>query len=254
VMAFAKRLLLCALHCTPPVAAGLVFLDSEVCKIRTSLRQDMLCSVEGRPEGEGCKEPASGYTQLGNFDALKRDPLYACTAPPSAWELSLMRLHFHPSVQAFASSFLSADSGHVISYTGDPTVDFSLSSFLNRFSYKNPKKSQVDIRRRRSQAQSEDPVNVLASSGHDGDMAPDKAFFYKFFGDRNRLRAEGKSRNRSRHKKSEDDDEDGSDLGSDFGEDAIDRFADKLADDLMEDNDEDDVPDMDEEMEDEDLG
>ena len=248
-----KRLLVCTLHCTPPVAAGLVFLVSEVCKSRLSLRQELIGAVEVLPE-EPPKGSTGGYAQLGNFDASKRDPLYACSATPTAWELSMMRLHFHPSVRAFACSFLNAEEGHAISYKGDPTVDFSLSSFLNRFSYKNPKKSQVDIRRRRSQAHVEDPMNILASAGKEGDVAPDKVFFYKFFGDRNRLRAEGKSRNRSRHKKSEDnEDGDDSDLGSDLGEDAIDRFADKLADDLMENNDdEDDLGDFDEQDDDED--
>jgi ribosome biogenesis protein MAK21 len=261
VMAFVKRLLLCTLHCTPPIAAGLVFLVSEVCKTRPSLRDDLLQKVESlTPAGNRDSVAESSYSQLGNFDASKRDALYACAAAPSAWELSLMRLHFHPSVQAFANSFLSAETGHAISYSGDPTVDFSLSSFLNRFSYKNPKKSQVDVRRRRSQASAEDPMNLLASSANadagDSAVAPDKMFFYKFFGDRSRLRAEGKSRNRSRHKKSEDDDDDdddNSDLGSDFGEEAIDRFADKLADDLMQDNDDEDLDvDIDEDDDDDD--
>lgn len=247
-MAFVKRLLLCTLHSTPPIAAGLVFLVSEVCKSRLSLRDDLLKTVETL---SSFADKDSTYMQLGNFDASKRDALYACAAAPSAWELSLMSLHFHPSVQAFANSFLSAETGHKITYSGDPTIDFSLSSFLNRFSYKNPKKSQVDVRRRRSQVSTEDPMNMLASSnGANNDesvIAPDKMFFYKFFGERSRLRAAGKSRNRSRHKKSEDDDDDddNSDLGSDFGEEAIDRFADKLADDLMQDNDDEDVIDDD---------
>lgn len=243
-MGFVKRLLVCSLHSTPPVAAGIIFLVSEVSKTRLSLRQDLLATVESLPESLG-----EGYFNLGNFDASKRDGQFACTTAPSAWELSMMRLHFHPSVQAFASSFLGADTDHKITYNGDPTVDFSLSSFLNRFSYKNPKKSQVDIRRRRSQVQAEDPVNLSSVSA--ADAAPEKMFFYKFFGERNRLRAEGKSRNRSRHRKSEDDDDDDdSDLGSDMGEDAIDRFADKLAEDLMENHDDEDV-DLDD---DDDLG
>ena len=61
-------------------------------------------------------------------------------------------------------------------------------------------------------------------------VAPDKAFFHRFFGSRAGLIEKGLvSKSVRRKSKSEDaDDEDG-----DLGEEGIDRFADKLAEDLM---------------------
>mmetsp|Transcript_26221 Transcript_26221/g.38852 ORF Transcript_26221/g.38852 Transcript_26221/m.38852 type:complete len:902 (-) Transcript_26221:36-2741(-) len=245
VMAYVKRVLLCASHSTAPVAAGLIFLVSEVCKARPTVRDQLLSRVETVDAPEDSEEM---YWALGNFDASKRDPEHSCKAPASAWEMTLFRSHFHPSVQAFATSFLDPRSDHTISYSGDPTVDLSLTAFLNRFAYKNPKKSMVEQRRRRAQAAQEDPVNSSAFvHAQPSEIAPEKAFFYKFFGDRNRLRAEGKSRNRSKKRQSEDDDDDdddNSDLGSDFGEEEIDKFADRLAEDLMEDHDDEDLSDM----------
>ncbi len=94
----------------------------------------------------------------------------------------------------------------------------------------------------------EEPVNLevarLVESGNShsaadtATMAPDKAFFVKFFADRSRLEESGKSRPRSRKealrrlRKGEDEQNDGED-----SEAAIDDFADQLAEKMLKEND-----------------
>lgn len=45
-------------------------------------------------------------------------------------------MHVHPTVRLWAQNLLS---GETLTYNGDPLLDFSLSNFLDRISYKNPK-------------------------------------------------------------------------------------------------------------------
>jgi ribosome biogenesis protein MAK21 len=267
VMAFLKRLGICALQSSAPIAAGLLFLISEVYRARPNLLVMMTCGEtlvphkvhrESKPKGkqgdndndeEG--EDDSSNHQLGNFEASKREPAFAVTGTPALWEASLLRNHFHPSVRSFSSSVLEAP--HCITFAGDPTTEFSLSAFLNRFAYKNPKKQHSD-KIRRPQAIGEEPLNTtsfLRSSL--ADIAPDKIFFHKFFGEKEKLRMEGKSRDRSKRKQLDSDDEgDNESVGSDdevnFDEKAIDKFATKLAEDMMRDND--DLVDIDDDFSD----
>jgi hypothetical protein len=42
------------------------------------------------------------------------------------------------------SEALAQPPAHSIVFVGDPTVEFSLMAFLNRFAYKNPKKSVAE--------------------------------------------------------------------------------------------------------------
>ena len=51
-----------------------------------------------------------------------------------------MTKHFHPTVQLFVENILH---GQKIKYFGDPLRDFSLPHFLERFSFKNPKKFET---------------------------------------------------------------------------------------------------------------
>jgi ribosome biogenesis protein MAK21 len=201
------------------------------------------------------------YHQLGNFDGDKRAPEYSCAGTPGMWEVPLLRMHYHPSVQSFVKSFSSTETNHVITYPGDPTVDFSLSSFLNRFSYKNPKKRQFANGNHRSISLqlSEAPVNSseFINLSYE-EVSPDKEFFHRFFNTQINLRNSGKSRFK---RGKDDDDSDGSDAsdydefgsdidGGDDDEAEMDKFADKLANDLMEKEDDVDIDDDDDDMED----
>jgi hypothetical protein len=49
-------------------------------------------------------------------------------------------------VKSFSQSIL--ETPHLITFAGDPTTEFSLTAFLNRFAYKNPKKQHSEKIRR----------------------------------------------------------------------------------------------------------
>ena len=187
---------------------------------------------------------------IGCYDAAKRNPLYACVnnQSPSLFEIALLRHHFHPSTKAFATALLQAPE-HEISFQGDPLVEFSTMAFLNRFAYKNPKQKIADSLKKTTDT--EEPINLVFTQGEVdvNSIAPEKHFFYKFFGEREVLRSMGKSKDRKKKKDNgefdSDDDEDedvdkdvdmdGKDEDEeDLDEEAeIDRFADKLAADMM---------------------
>lgn len=202
------------------------------------------------------------------YDALKREPLYALhtghnvdplsyesidngnnsngshnrsskagETVPTLWETALLMCHFHPSVKAFMNGF-SAPS-HKIDFTGDPISDFSITAFLNRFAYKNPKKKrETDTSSNKTKQHlscDEEPINLVLdptnSTGESSSaLSTDKLFFYKYFTEREKLRSEGKVRNRSKKNKSSHADDEDLDEND---EDAMDMFADKLADDMM---------------------
>uniref|UniRef100_A0A1B0CVZ1 CCAAT-binding factor domain-containing protein n=2 Tax=Lutzomyia longipalpis TaxID=7200 RepID=A0A1B0CVZ1_LUTLO len=73
---------------------------------------------------------------------LKYDPFYRNPSGAGAQyapfvELLRFSAHFHPTVQKFVECVLERKKN---TYYGDPLVDFSLTQFLDRFSFKNPKK------------------------------------------------------------------------------------------------------------------
>lgn len=82
------------------------------------------------------KEVKKKFNSEG-FNPMNRNPLYANGELCTYSELRLLSQHFHPTVALFASQILSNE---LITYTGDPLKDFTLLRFLERFSFKNPKK------------------------------------------------------------------------------------------------------------------
>ena len=73
------------------------------------------------------------------YDAAKRDPQYAQGEHSFLNELYLLQKHYHPSVQRMSKFILQNYNKEIISYDGDPLVDFSLINFLEKFMLKNPK-------------------------------------------------------------------------------------------------------------------
>ena len=105
-MAFLKRLSMCAIQCSAPIAAGLLLLISEVCKVRQPLLSMLINSEQLAAEAQGGDGEASGggdddnaendsnegdedeganWHMLGNFDASKREPAYAVSRRPGRW-------------------------------------------------------------------------------------------------------------------------------------------------------------------------
>ena len=196
------------------------------------------------------------------YDMRKREPQYSNAERSCFWELVPLASHAHPSVAAMARTLLA---GTHISYDGDPLRDLTLHSFLDKFIQKKPKtagagggEGGVEGARGASLMQPL-PLRKLSASTHgvatttsgdnadgpDGlsappvvlreldakDVAPDDAFFYKFYA----LQAQGVGAKKKKEKKKkrggDDDDEealvsDGEDGGDSDDSDAIDDFLD----------------------------
>jgi len=96
-----------------------------------------------------------------------------------------LRRHYHPSAMKFANLLMNGQS---IIYAGDPLQDFSQTAFLERFVYKNPKKSSKRGNDSIMQSKyvrkslTEQPVNSLNFlSRKEEDIPEEQQFFYQFF-------------------------------------------------------------------------
>merc|ERR1712071_208955 len=82
------------------------------------------------------KNIQSKNTRIG-YDAMARNPTFARAEQSGGfWEVKQLTDHFHPSVALFATTVME---GSGIEYSGDPLQDFTLSRFLDRFVFRNPK-------------------------------------------------------------------------------------------------------------------
>jgi hypothetical protein len=70
---------------------------------------------------------------------LKREPKYANADSTQLFELASLCLHSHPTVRLWAQSLIN---GEYIDYGGDPLLDFSITNFLDRIAYKDPKSKE----------------------------------------------------------------------------------------------------------------
>ncbi|OJD38645.1 ccaat-box-binding transcription factor [Diplodia corticola] len=161
VKAFVKRLLqVITLH-EPPFVCGVLYLIYELTKtfpsIKTMLETPELDDEDEEehfvdaPEEGGAADDStttafatkpSPSSTGPHYDGRKRDPDHAHADLSCLWDLTPLRLHFHPSVSLFASRLLyhsSSSSGAGDDYMPpkpDPTLH-SLAHFLDRFAYRN---------------------------------------------------------------------------------------------------------------------
>ncbi|TPX71380.1 hypothetical protein SpCBS45565_g01118 [Spizellomyces sp. 'palustris'] len=149
VKSFIKRLVqVCAYVQVPFVCAGL-FLVGEVAKVRPGIwgmvnhaeeDGDVEVFVDVDDDGEISKPDVKEVTQ--GYDGRKRDPLYCNAEKTCLWELTVFSTHFHPTVSLYAKTLLSgtpiAPPPNATNY--DPLQNHTLSRFLDRFIFKNPKK------------------------------------------------------------------------------------------------------------------
>ena len=89
------------------------------------------------------------------YDALKREPKYAMAEGEPMWELVTLARHCHPTISLWATDLLK---GELLEYAGDPLLDFGLSNFLDRISYKSPKTAEKIKKHRQRMAQFEKPI------------------------------------------------------------------------------------------------
>ncbi|KAJ1360815.1 hypothetical protein KIN20_019898 [Parelaphostrongylus tenuis] len=73
------------------------------------------------------------------YDHAARNPLFVDCRNLVDCELLLLSKHYHPSVAVFAKALIENGT---INYKGDPLEDFTLTKFLDRFAFKNPKEGR----------------------------------------------------------------------------------------------------------------
>jgi ribosome biogenesis protein MAK21 len=122
--AFTKRIVQMAANwLSIGIVSAAIFLVMELEKSVPALRS-LLTGERSLPEGES-----------GEYDGRKRDPVYAHAGNSQLWELVPLLHHFHPTVEHYASGYLDNETGF-----SKPDVDLhTLTHFLDRFVYKNPK-------------------------------------------------------------------------------------------------------------------
>ncbi|KAJ7063556.1 CBF/Mak21 family-domain-containing protein [Mycena amicta] len=85
----------------------------------------------------GLRSMLSGSVQDGEeYDPRKRDPQYCHASASPLWELTPLLNHYHPAISLHARQLLS---GQPLTASADLSLN-TISHFLDRFVYKNPKK------------------------------------------------------------------------------------------------------------------
>jgi hypothetical protein len=90
------------------------------------------------------------------YDAMKREPKFASAEGEPIFELVQLSRHCHPTVAMWSADLLK---GELLEYAGDPLLDFGLSNFLDRISFKQPKTDDKIKRDRQRMAAFEKPIN-----------------------------------------------------------------------------------------------
>ena len=86
--------------------------------------------------------------------------------------------HSHPTIRAFASHVLFKSS-EKLEYSGDPLLDFSLSNFLDRIAFKEPKseaKLAKFVERQRKMSEYSQPLNQVAWSEGEKNKRADEEY------------------------------------------------------------------------------
>lgn len=126
-----------------------------------------------------------------DYDPYKREPQYAHAQSSALWELTTLVNHTHPTIALLARQLLNHEP---LTSSPDLTL-YTLTHFLDRFVYKNPKKAGSrgtsamqpsttgggGVSRVRADVQ-ETPLNVGGwwRRGESG-VAPDQVFFQRYF-------------------------------------------------------------------------
>jgi len=77
------------------------------------------------------------------YDPYKREPLYANAESSFLFEVLMLKQHYHPTVKLYANAIVEDvnKNAKLFDYQGNALLDFSLSNFLDRISFKKPKKT-----------------------------------------------------------------------------------------------------------------
>ncbi|PWA96240.1 CCAAT-binding factor [Artemisia annua] len=118
----------------------------------------------------------------GGYDPRHREPIYCNADRVGWWELMVLASHVHPSVSTMAKTLLS---GANIVYNGNPLIDLSLGTFLDKFMEKKPKArnwhggSQIEPVKQLDMSKQLIGADILQLD--EMDVAPEDLVFHKFF-------------------------------------------------------------------------
>ncbi|CAB1340408.1 unnamed protein product [Coregonus sp. 'balchen'] len=190
VKGFVKRLLQVSCEQNPTFACGALFLVSEVMKAKPGLKMLLQEGGDGEEENfKDLKEEEDDEERFVDADKVEEGQREIKPEHPKPTASSWLSAHFHPSVSLFAKTILH---GEFINYTGDPLQDFTLSKFLDRFVFRNPKqlkgKQNTDttvMKPKQKLAMNNIhnlPVNCEEFLSNEESQIPvDEVFFYRFF-------------------------------------------------------------------------
>lgn len=158
VKAFTKRLIQVANHWVNiGVIAGVVYLVSELKKADPAIMKSMVDdspafaaleeSIKEQEKNDTTEELNEGDQGVENseeeildkYDGRKRDPVHANASNTKIWEILPLLQHFHPTVAFYSQHYLGlAPEGAAKPIQPDLSL-YSLTHFLDRFVYRNPK-------------------------------------------------------------------------------------------------------------------
>ena len=141
------------------------------------------------PNGTRKEEEELRWPSNDSYDMRKREPQYSNAEKSCFWELLPLASHAHPSVAAMARTLLA---GANVSYDGDPLRDLTLHAFLDKFIQKKARaapRGDSLMQPLRAPATGGTAFGAVAAaavgaalSELDGrEIAPDDAFFHKFY-------------------------------------------------------------------------
>ncbi|KDN40347.1 CBF-domain-containing protein [Tilletiaria anomala UBC 951] len=96
---------------------------------------------QGKQEGSALAITANGISRVA-YDGRKRDPRFAGAQITCLWDILPLTQHFHPSVALNALQLLQSQD---VTSNADLSLN-TLSHFLDRFVYRNPKKTPVSYK------------------------------------------------------------------------------------------------------------
>jgi ribosome biogenesis protein MAK21 len=153
VQAFAKRLLQVASLSSPPFAIGIICviraLESQFPSIRTMINspeeddeEEHYVDVDSDAAGEMATD-APADSSRPRYDGRKRDPAFTNADRSCLWDIIALTKHYHPTCSLYARALLHPDipEAQDLAPTTDP-ANHTLSHFLDRFAYRNPKTSE----------------------------------------------------------------------------------------------------------------
>ncbi|KAL9623109.1 MAG: hypothetical protein Q9160_002623 [Pyrenula sp. 1 TL-2023] len=225
VKAFSKRIMQVLTLQQPSFICGAMYLLHELEGTFPSLAI-MLDEPEDHDDGEetfkdvddaaDANQNTADQTPSLTYDSRKRDPRHARADNACLWELSPFLSHFHPSVSVGAEHLMNHEA-----LSGKPDLNLhTLSHFLDRFVYRNPKISQTSSSRGSSMMQpmagSESSVLLVGGKAHrqdlpinmqtsldksEGDMKPEDAFFHQYFKSLGKDKSKQKTKETRKEKK-----------------------------------------------------